>query len=80
MFPDEEITTSGFDCEGLCLAGVFAWEDAVGEGAGPSTGVGGVTKVVGASTVLGGVAGIWVMIRLGPVDGREVVDCVSDPV
>jgi hypothetical protein len=54
--------------------------ESVGEGAGPSTGVGGVTKVVGASTVFGGVAGFWVMIRLGPNGRREAVGFVSDPV
>lgn len=80
MFPEEETTTLGFDCEGLCLAPFFECVDSVGDGAGPSTGVGGVTKVVGASTVFGGVAGSWVMMRLGPFDRREGVDCVSGPV
>ena len=80
MFPEEETTTFGLDCEGLCFEPFLECVDSVGEGAGPSTGVGGVTKVVGASTVFGGVAGIWVMIRLGPNDRRDAVDCVSDPV
>lgn len=70
----------GFDCEGLCFPPFFECVDSVGDGAGPSTGVGGVTKVVGASTVFGGVAGIWVMIRLGASDRRDAVDCVSEPV
>jgi hypothetical protein len=42
--------------------------------------VGGVTKVVGASTVFGGVAGIWVMIGLGPNERSDAVDFVSEPV
>jgi hypothetical protein len=56
------------------------WVDLVGDGARASTGVGGVTNVVGASTVLGGVAGSCVMMRLGPSDRREAVDRVSEPV
>lgn len=56
------------------------WVDLVGDGACASTGVGGVTNVVGASTVFGGVAGSCVMMRLGPNDRREAVDCVSEPV
>ena len=54
--------------------------DSVGDGAGPSTGVGGVTKVLGASAVFGGVAGSWVMMRLGPKERNEAVDWVSGPV
>jgi hypothetical protein len=80
MFPEGETVTLGFDCEGLCFVPFFECVDSVGDGAGPSTGVGGVTKVVGASTVFGGVAGIWVMIRLGPSDRRDALDGVSEPV
>lgn len=80
MSPAGETTTLGFDCDGLCFVPLFRCKGSVCDGTGPSTGVGGVTKVVGASTVFGGVAGIWVTIRLGAVDRRDVVDCVSEPV
>lgn len=69
----------GFDCDGLCFVPFLEWVDSVGEGACPSTGVGGVTKVVGAaSTVFGGVAGIWVTMRFGGLERRDEVDWVSD--
>lgn len=58
----------------------FAVVGVVGEDGFPSVGVGGVTSVVGASTRFGGVAGIWVMILLGAVDRREVVELVASPV
>jgi hypothetical protein len=47
----------GCDCEGLCFDLTGECVELVGEGLRASTGVGGVTKVVGASTRLGGVAG-----------------------
>lgn len=80
MFPEGETTTLGFEGEGLCLVPLFECVEPVGEGAGPSTGVGGVTKVVGASTVLGGVAGRSVTMSFGPSERSEGVDCVSEPV
>lgn len=49
IFPEGETTTLGFDCEGLCLVPIFELVDSVGEGSLASVGVGGVTKVVGAS-------------------------------
>lgn len=59
MFPEGDTTIFGFDCTGGDLG-------AVGEVAFPSVGVGGVMKVVGASTRLGGVAGrLAVTIRWG---------------
>lgn len=78
MFPEGDTTTSGFDCEELCLAPFELAVDPVGEAGFASVGVGGVTKVVGASTVLGGVAGILVMIRFGALEGRFGVDWVSE--
>lgn len=52
--------------------------DPEGEGGLCSVGVGGVTKVVGASFRLGGVAGKAVIILCGVVDGRMGVDWVSE--
>lgn len=73
MFPEGETTiTLGFDCVWVCFAPAFALEvDRAGDaGAFASVGVGGVTKVVGASPRFGGVAGIWVMILFGALTGR----------
>ena len=80
MFPEGETVTLGFDCEVLCFTLSLELVENVGEDAFPSVGVGGVMKVVGASARFGGVAGSWVMIRLGAVERREVVDCVCSPV
>jgi hypothetical protein len=80
MFPEGETVTLGFDCEDACFPASFELVEWVGEAGFPSVGVGGVTKVVGASERLGGVAGSWVMIRLGAVDRREAADCVCSPV
>jgi hypothetical protein len=57
IFPEGETTMLGCDCEGLCFDLTGECVELVGEGLRASTGVGGVTKVVGASTRLGGVAG-----------------------
>jgi hypothetical protein len=80
MFPEGETVTLGFECEVPCFAPSWELVENVGEEAFPSVGVGGVMKVVGASAMFGGVAGSWVMIRLGAVERREVVDCVCSPV
>jgi hypothetical protein len=71
IFPEGETTTLDFGCEEPWLE--LAVELA-GEAGLASVGVGGVTSVVGASTVFGGVAGSCVMIRLGAADGSEDVD------
>jgi hypothetical protein len=74
MFPEGDTTTLEFDCDEPPLEIVVG----LARGAGlASVGVGGVTSVVGASMVFGGVAGICVMIRLGAVNGSEGVECVS---
>ena len=79
IFPEGETTTLGFDCEALCFGPVGEWVELVGEGLRASTGVGGVTKVVGASTRLGGVEGSWVvMILAGALERSEPSDCLSD--
>lgn len=80
IFPEGDTTTCGFACVGPCLAEVFGLAvDFVGDGGLASVGVGGVTRVVGASPRLGGVEGILVTIRLGTLDLRLAVDCVSSP-
>jgi hypothetical protein len=79
MFPEGDTTTLGFDCDAVAL--FLGLVGSVGEGrAFASVGVGGVTKVVGASDRFGGVAGSWVMMRLGPSDLSDVFDWVSSPV
>jgi hypothetical protein len=80
MFPDGDTVTFGFDCEVACFDPSLELVECAGDTARPSVGVGGVTKVVGASVRFGGVAGSCVMMRLGAVARREVADCVSDPV
>lgn len=77
IFPEGETTILGFDCEGLCFESDF---NMLGTPALASVGVGGVTKVVGASFRFGGVAGICVMMRFGAIERRELEDCVSSPV
>jgi hypothetical protein len=77
MFPEGDTTTLGFDCEETWRDPSFELAESVGDDAFASVGVGGVTSVVGASTRFGGVAGIWVMIRLGANDRNDVVDFVS---
>jgi hypothetical protein len=76
MFPEGDTTTLGFDCEETWRDPSFELAESVGDDAFASVGVGGVTSVVGASTRFGGVAGIWVMIRLGANDRNDVVDFV----
>jgi hypothetical protein len=80
MFPEGETVTFGFDCEVVCFTPSFELVECVGDTAFPSVGVGGVTNVEGASTRFGGVAGSVVIIRLGAVPRRDVVDCVPSPV
>lgn len=58
MFPEGDTTTFGFDWDGMCFALDLEFVDPVGDEGFASVGVGGVTKVVGASTRFGGVAGI----------------------
>lgn len=59
ILPEGETATFEFDCDALCLPPSFALEtEVVGDAGLASVGVGGVTKVVGASIKLGGVAGI----------------------
>ena len=66
MFPEEETTTFGLGCELGCFTPGFELAaDSVGDTGFASVGVGGVTKVVGASIKFGGVDGSWVMILLG---------------
>lgn len=58
MFPEGETTTFGMDCELVCLAPAFELVvDPVGDTGLISVGVGGVTRVVGASIRFGGVDG-----------------------
>lgn len=80
MFPDEETVTLGFDCDVPCFALSLELVENVGDVAFPSVGVGGVMKVVGASARFGDVVCRAVMIRLGAVERRDVVDCVCSPV
>jgi hypothetical protein len=80
MFPEGETVTLEFGCDVVCLPDSFELVECVGEVGFPSVGVGGVTSVVGACERFGGVAGSWVIMRLGAVDRREVVDCVCSPV
>jgi hypothetical protein len=80
MFPDGDTTTLELDWEEEWLFPSFELAEVVGDGALASVGVGGVRIVVGASREFGGVAGICVMIRFGPTERREVVDCVSSPI
>jgi hypothetical protein len=80
MFPEGDTTTFGFDCDGVCFVPVFEFAvEPVGDGGFASVGVGGVTKVVGASTTFGGVTGVKVMILLGVLATRFGVDCVAWP-
>lgn len=58
ILPEGETTTFGIDCAGPCLPPFFTLEAEAGEAGRASVGVGGVTRVVGASTRFGGVAGI----------------------
>jgi hypothetical protein len=74
MFPEGDTVTFGFGWDEPCLE---LPTELVGDAGLMSVGVGGVTSVVGASTVFGGVAGICVMIRLGVIDGNVGVECVS---
>jgi hypothetical protein len=80
MFPDGDTVTLELGCDVLGAAPSFELVESVGETAFPSVGVGGVMNVVGASTRLGGVAGICVMMRLGAVERGDVVDCAKSPV
>jgi hypothetical protein len=80
MFPDGDTVTLGLGCDAFCFAPSLELVECVGETGCPSVGVGGVTNVVGASTRFGGVAGIWVMMRFGAVERRDVVDCAKSPV
>lgn len=77
ILPEGETTTSGMDCAEACLPPFLTLEADAGEAGRTSVGVGGVTRVVGASTRFGGVAGICVKMRWGPGFGNDDVDCVS---
>lgn len=68
--------TFGFDCDVFCFTPSGELVGRVGETGFPSVGVGGVIKVVGASTRFGSVAGSVVMMRFGVIERRDVVDCV----
>jgi hypothetical protein len=79
MFPEGETVTLGLGCEVPGFALSLELVEKVGEEALPSVGVGGVIRVVGAPARFGGVAGSWVMMRLGAVERSEVVDRVCSP-
>jgi hypothetical protein len=73
--PEGETTILGFDCVVLCFELFLPLElDVAGDGGLASVGVGGVTKVDGVSTRLGGVAGSVVTILFGAETGREGED------
>jgi hypothetical protein len=81
MFPEGDTTTLGLDCEELFVTPFWGLVGSVGETGFASIGVGGVMKVVGASSKSGGAAGSCVlMLGFRALDLSDVSDCVACPV